>query len=363
MSPHEGDAPQPAPAALPSPGGPPLAGLTLDELRDVLVEMGEKPFRAKQVYQSVQQRGVIDPGEMTNLPTALRERMAATIRPATQLVETQASEDGTTKFLFQLADGKRIESVLIPEAGRNTVCVSSQVGCPIACVFCASGVAGLIRNLTVAEIAEQVLHVRAHLGERPSHIVMMGMGEPLLNIDNVIAAIRLWMDRDGLGFSPRRITVSTAGTPSKVDRLAESELGVNLAISLHASDDETRGRLVPGSPSGRTRGLIDAGARYARSTRRDVTVEYVLIAGENDAPHHADSLASLTAGRHIHVNLIPLNPVTHRPDLKAPSGIAATGFANRLRDYGVSVTLRTQRGEDIAAACGQLALERSLSEE
>ncbi|MDJ0523543.1 MAG: 23S rRNA (adenine(2503)-C(2))-methyltransferase RlmN [Planctomycetota bacterium] len=340
----------------------PLAGLTLDELRDRLVALGEPPYRAKQIFQAVQQRGVLDPREMTTLPLELRERLAEEISPATELVEVQTSEDGTTKFLFGLHDGKRIESVLIPEDGRNTICVSSQVGCPIRCVFCASGVEGLIRNLDVAEIAEQVLRVRAHLGERPSHIVMMGMGEPLLNIENVIAAIRLWTDKDGLGFSPRRITVSTAGTPSKVDRLAESGLGVHIAISLHAPDDETRARLVPGSPGGRTRALVEAGARYARKTGRDVTVEYVLMAGENDAPEHADALAALTAGRHIHVNLIPLNPVSHRPDLKAPSGLAATGFLRRLQQQGVSATLRTQRGEDIAAACGQLALERALED-
>jgi len=340
----------------------PLAHRSVGDLRDLLVGLGEAPYRAVQVYQAVQQRGLLDPQDMTTLPLALRERLACISHAATTLVEQQASMDGTTKFLFRLADGRRIESVLIPEDGRTTVCVSSQVGCPIRCVFCASGVEGLIRNLDTAEIVEQVLHVRALLGERPSHIVLMGMGEPLLNIENVVAAIRLWTDREGLGFSPRRITVSTAGTPSKVDRLAESGLGVNLAISLHAPDDVTRARLVPGSPGGRTKALVEAGARYARKTGRDVTVEYVLMAAENDAPEHAEALAALTAGRHIHVNLIPLNPVSHRPDLKAPSGLAARGFLRRLHEYGVSATLRTQRGEDIAAACGQLALERSLAD-
>ena len=340
----------------------PLAQLSVDKLRDLLVGMGEAPYRAKQVFQAVHQRGLLDPRDMTTLPLALRDRLAGVVRAATALVEQQESADGTTKFLFGLADGKRIESVLIPEDGRSTVCVSSQVGCPIRCVFCASGVEGLIRNLDTAEIVEQVLRVRVYLGERPSHIVLMGMGEPLLNIENVIAAIRCWTDREGLGFSPRRITLSTAGTPSKIDRLAESGLGVNLAISLHASDDATRARLVPGSPGGRTKALVEAGARYARKTGRDVTVEYVLMAGENDAPEHADALAALTADRHIHVNLIPLNPVSHRPDLKAPSGLAGRAFLRRLHEQGVSATLRTQRGEDIAAACGQLALERSLAD-
>ncbi len=338
----------------------PLSGMTVDALRDLLVGMGQPPYRAKQVFQSVQQRAELDPHGMTNLPLALREQLAGAARPALEVVEVQTSEDGTTKFLFQLEDGKRVESVLIPEGDRNTVCVSSQVGCPIRCVFCASGVKGLIRNLSTAEIAEQLLRVRAHLGERPTHVVIMGMGEPLLNLDALAAAIRLWIDRDGLGFSPRRITVSTAGTPSKVDRLIELELGVNLAISLHAPDDETRARLVPGSPKGRTAALIEAGTRFARKTGRDVTVEYVMIAGENDQPEHAQDLGRLLAGRHIHVNLIPLNPVAHEPELGSPSGNARRRFVDILREHRVPVTLRTQRGEDIDAACGQLALERSL---
>jgi len=339
-----------------------VAGLTLDDLREHLISMGEPPYRAKQIYQSVHQRGVLDPYAMTNLPLALRERLAATLRAATAQVEAEVSADGTTKFLFALEDGRHIESVLIPEAGRSTVCVSSQVGCPMGCVFCASGVGGLIRNLTAAEIVEQVLRVRVHLAARPSHIVMMGMGEPLLNLDNVVAAIQLWTDRAGQGFSPRRITVSTAGTPVMIDRLADQGACVNLAVSLHASDDATRRALIPGSPAGRTRALVEAAARYARRTGRDATIEYVLIADENDAPEQADQLAHLTCGRHIHINLIPLNPISHRPDLRAPSGTIANRFADRLRDQGVSVTLRTQRGEDIAAACGQLALERALQD-
>ncbi len=339
-----------------------LAALDLAALEALFTEWGEPRYRAAQVFDAVQAKGVLDPAAMTTLPAALRERLARETTIATRVVEAQASEDGTTKYLFELEDGKRVEAVLIPEGSRKTLCVSTQVGCPIRCVFCASGIAGLIRNLTVAEIHEQVLHVRHLLGERPSNIVVMGMGEPLLNLPNLVEAIKLWTHENGLHFSPRRITVSTAGTPSKVDRLAKLDLGVHLAISLHAADDEVRGKLVPGSPAGRTQDLIDAGARFARKTGRDVTVEYVLIAGENDTPDQAEKLGALVAGRHIHVNLIPLNPVTHRPDLHAPSGIAAKAFAQRLRDQGTSVTLRTQRGDDIAAACGQLALERSLAE-
>jgi 23S rRNA (adenine2503-C2)-methyltransferase len=228
-------------------------------------------------------------------------------------------------------------------------------------VFCASGVRGLIRNLTVAEIAEQVLRARARLGERPSNVVVMGMGEPLLNLKALAAAVRIWQDAAGMDFGARRVTVSTAGTAPLVDRLSEEDLGVHLAVSLHGPDDETRRRLVPTSPEGRVKDLVDAAARYARKSGRDATVEYVLIRGENDAPEHAEALAGLLVGRHIHVNLIPLNPVAHRPDLSAPASEAVNAFARRLEARGVFVRPRTQRGDDIHAACGQLALERSLS--
>jgi 23S rRNA (adenine2503-C2)-methyltransferase len=339
----------------------PLSGMSLDMLRDWMRANGEKPFRAAQVHRAVQVEGRLDPEDMTNLPIALRTRLAEAAPPATTIVEVQTSEDGTAKFLLALADGNRIESVLIPEGKRQTVCVSSQVGCPIGCIFCASGVGGVIRNLTTAEMVEQVLRVHAHIGQRPSNIVVMGMGEPMLNLPALADAIRAWTDPEGMGFSARRITVSTAGVPAKVDQLAEMGLGVNIAISLHAADDETRARLVPGSPAGRTQGLTEAAARYARKTGRDATVEYVLIAGFNDKLEHAGQLAALVKGRHIHVNLIPLNPVSHRPDLRAPSLATSRAFAARLEGAGASVTLRSQRGDDIAAACGQLALERALA--
>jgi len=333
-----------------------------EEVEALVATWGEPSFRAKQIFQAVQRDGVLDPDQITTLPLALRERMKERAAPAMKLVEVQTSKDRTRKYLFELADGKRIESVLIPEADRATVCISAQVGCPIACIFCASGVRGLIRNLTIAEIVEQLLHVAADLGSRPTNVVMMGMGEPLLNLKNVIAAIRLWTHDNGMNFSPRRITVSTAGTPAKIDQLAEAGLGVQLALSLHAPNDEVRAELVPGSPAGRVQALVDAAARFAYTTRRDATVEYVLIRDLNDRPEHARDLAHAIRGRHIHVNLIPLNPVGHRPDLLPPSGTAAEGFARYLKERGVSVTLRTQRGEDIDAACGQLALERSLTE-
>ncbi|MDJ0974759.1 MAG: 23S rRNA (adenine(2503)-C(2))-methyltransferase RlmN [Planctomycetota bacterium] len=340
-----------------------LAAQTLDDLTALFAEWGEKRFRAAQVFTAVQQKAIVDPLAITTLPMALRERLLEHFGPpATKVVEVEKSDDGTTKYLFELHDGKRVESVLIPEDGRNTVCVSSQVGCPIRCVFCASGVKGLIRNLDTAEIVEQLLRVTRDLGQRPSNVVMMGMGEPLLNFGPVTDAIRLWIDEKGLHFSPRRITVSTAGTVAKIKQLGETNLRVQLAISLHAATDETRAALVPGSPDGRVQQLVDAAAWYTRRTGRESTLEYVLIQGENDRLVHADALVDAIDGRPIHVNLIPLNPVRHRPDLKPPSGMASVAFADRLRGQGVSCTLRTQRGEDINAACGQLALERSLAE-
>lgn len=341
-----------------------LAGLSLDALRDLLVSWGEPPYRAKQVFEAIQAQGRLDPEALTTLPKALRTRLAHdAVLPATRLEEAQESADGTTKLLLALADGRRVETVIIPEGERRTVCVSTQVGCPIGCVFCASGVGGLVRNLETAEIVEQLLHAMTHLGARPSHIVVMGMGEPLLNLRNLAPAIRLWTHEQGLRLSPRRITVSTASTQALVERLLEEDLRVELAVSLHAADDETRTRLIPSSRPGRVRELIDAAAAYAAGSRRDATVEYVLIDGENDRPEHAQALAALLDRRHVHVNLIPLNPVAHRPDLKAPSGVVAQAFARRLKEAGVSVTLRSQRGEDIEAACGQLALKRALGKD
>lgn len=341
----------------------PLTELSLADLQELFTEWGEKRFRAAQVYAAVHARTILDPLEITTLSLPLRERMVAHFgAPATKTVEVESSDDGTKKYLFELHDGKRVEAVLIPEGERNTVCVSSQVGCPIRCVFCASGVKGLVRNLSVAEIVEQLYRVTQDLGQRPTNIVMMGMGEPLLNFDAVTGAIAFWLDEAGQHYSPRRITVSTAGTASRIYKLGKTELGVHLAISLHGSDDETRAQLVPGSPAGRVEELIDAAAWYARHTGRDATVEYVLIAGANDQPRHAEALASAIRGRHVHVNLIPLNPVKHEPQLKPPSGTVSMSFAGRLREHRVSCTLRTQRGEDINAACGQLALERSLTE-
>ena len=339
----------------------PLAGLLPETLTETMAVWGEPPYRARQLFHAVHANACLDAQRMTTLPEPTRRRIAKTFAlPCITPEEDHRSPDGTTKLLFRLSDDRRVESVLIPERNRLTLCVSTQVGCPVACVFCASGVGGLVRNLEAAEIVEQVLHAVARIGRRPSNLVLMGMGEPLLNFEAVERALRLWTHPQGQHFSPRRITVSSALTPVRIDRLAATGLGVNLAVSLHAPNDQVRATLVPGSPPGRTHELVDAAARYAHTTGRDATVEYVLIEGHNDAPEHARELAHLVAGRHIHVNLIPLNPVAHRPDLRAPTRAACQEFTKSVRAGGASVTLRTQRGDDIAAACGQLALERAL---
>lgn len=339
-----------------------LSAVSLHDLDALFAGWGEPRYRAQQVFEAVQRRGVLDPMEMTTLPRGLRARLAEAVEPpATALEEAQESADGTAKLLLGLrSDGRRVETVIIPEDERRTVCVSTQVGCPIGCIFCASGVDGLVRNLTTPEIVEQVLHAVRQLGGRPSHVVVMGMGEPLLNLRGLEPALRLWIAKAGLGFSPRRITVSTASTATLVDRLADTGLRVNLAVSLHGADDVTRSRLVPTNRPGQVATLVDAAVRYARRTGRDATVEYVLIEGENDRPEDAEALARLLAGRHVHLNLIPLNPVDHRPLLRAPSGRGAQAFARRVERAGASVTLRSRRGDDIDAACGQLALKRTL---
>ena len=340
---------------------PPLAALSIADLAVLVAELGAPSYRSRQVYAAVNRRAALVPAEVPVLPRGLVVRLAAATGPAaTAVAEEQVSADGTTKLLLGLADGRRVETVWIPEGGRRTICVSTQVGCPIGCAFCASGVGGLVRNLAAVEIVEQVLQAIRSRRARPTHLVVMGMGEPLLNLEALAEAVRRWRDPEGLGLSPRRITVSTAATGALVDRLLEEDLGVALAVSLHGPTDETRARLVPTSRPGRVEELVEAATRYARESGRDATVEYVLVAGENDGPADADALVRLLRGRHLHANLIPLNPVGHRPDLAAPSGLEARAFLHRLEAGGLSATLRTRRGADIRAACGQLALERAI---
>lgn len=333
-----------------------LTGLTPEELAALVAELGEPSYRAKQIFRWVQAKGAASYEAMTDLPLRLRERLAERMPVrSSREVERHASDDGTSKLLLELHDGERIECVLIPEGERATGCVSSQAGCGVGCVFCASGVEGVVRNLEAAEIVEQVHWLCDLAGQRLTNLVMMGMGEPLHNTPALVSALRLMQHPDGLDLGARRITVSTSGPKRGFEQLLESGLRVKLAISLHAPRDGLRKELVPRGDTGSVEELMEMADRWFEATHRDVTFEYVLLDGINDSDGDAKALAAL-CGRHRNVNVIPMNPVSFAPKLKAPPNDRVERFAAILRKAGVVVHLRRQRGDDVAAACGQLAL-------
>lgn len=342
---------------------PCIHSLTEVQLGALLTGWGERPFRTKQILKWVYTKRASSWEMMTDLSKALRDKLEATVAlSCLREKQTQVSQDGQTiKFLFELHDGKLVESVLIYAPDRRTVCVSSQVGCPARCAFCASGQQGLIRNLSAAEIFEQVLAIDRILyakEERVSHVVFMGMGEPFENYDAVLQAIRLINSADHLGISQRRITVSTVGVIEGIRRFTEEGLSVNLVLSLHAPNQHIRKKIIPYARKYPLEEVIEAMLAYTRQTRRDITYEYTLLKGVNDAPEHAQELASLLKGQSCSVNLIPYNPVVgvhlHRPDTEA-----IDRFADILNAGGVVATQRYTKGKDIAAACGQLALKTS----
>jgi 23S rRNA (adenine2503-C2)-methyltransferase len=335
-----------------------LAGLDYGEVEALVRELGEPPYRADQLFEWVQQRGAETWDAMTNVPRQLREALAARLPVrCTRVVGESASGDGTSKLLVGLADGESVECVLIPEDDRRTACVSTQVGCGVGCVFCASGAEGVTRNLSAAEIVEQVLLARARAGGRLTNLVVMGMGEPLHNVAALAKALRIVQDPRGIDMGARRITVSTAGPRKGFEEMLATGLKVQLAISLHAATDDLRRKLVPRGGTGTIAELRSMAERWFEATGRDVTYEYVLLAGINDREEDARALAAL-AGAHRNVNLIPMNPVPFAPDLKAPSKAACARFAAVLEGRGVVVHLRRQRGDDVAAACGQLRLHK-----
>jgi 23S rRNA (adenine2503-C2)-methyltransferase len=293
---------------------------------------------------------------MTDLPTALRRELAGEFCIwTTSVVRHRRDPDGTEKLLLELADGQRIESVLLREGDRRTVCISSQVGCAMGCVFCASGLDGVIRNLTAGEIIEQLVRLTELLpaGERISHVVVMGMGEPLANLDSLLPALAEAEARDGFGISQRRITISTVGLPAAIDRLAAACPRYHLAVSLHAADDLLRTRIVPVNRSTGLAAVLAAADRYWIASGRRLTFEYVLLGGLNDAPEQAESLAELLAGRPALVNVIPYNPVAGLP-YREPSAAARERFVERLERRGINVQIRRRKGAKIDAACGQL---------
>lgn len=333
-----------------------LYALDEDALADLLAGWGEKRFRAKQIRSWLYDKGATTVDEMTDLPKALRARLAdeTTLGTLTQVVE-QASDDGTRKRLYRLHDGRMVESVLMPyRDGRRTACISSQAGCAMGCVFCATGQMGFQRHLTDTEIVEQAVRFSRELqvvGERLSNVVLMGMGEPFHNYDAVLVAIRRLMSELGIG--ARHITVSTVGLAPQIRRFADEGLQVTLAVSLHENDDAARSALLPINKRWNIDAVLDACRYYAEQTNRRITFEWALIAGENDDEGTAQRLAARLKGLPCHVNVIPLNPTRDYGGGPSESN-AVDRFVETLQARGVPATVRVRRGIDIDAGCGQL---------
>lgn len=339
---------------------------SLSELKDWCAEAGEKPFRANQIIEWLFEKKTVDIALMTNLGLSLREKLAGAFDVGLLgLKQVQESQDKETiKFLWQLSDSKLVESVLIMSNERRTVCVSSQVGCPARCAFCASGKQGLYRNLETYEIVAQVYQIDRWLqekGERVSHIVYMGMGEPFRNYDNVVKSIRFLIDPMMMGISQRRITVSTVGVVEGVRQFATEGLKVNLVLSLHAPNQRIRQKIIPYARQYPIENVLESMYDYAAVTHRDPTFEYILIANINDAPEDAEELGRLLKGKQCSVNLIPYNPVAGLR-LEKPTAQAIGTFRRTLDKYNVVNTCRYTKGDDIAAACGQLAMQESVEE-
>jgi 23S rRNA (adenine2503-C2)-methyltransferase len=326
------------------------------QLRTFLRERGEPTFRLSQIRRWLFQRRAGEWSEMTDLPQPLRAALAEAFTLwSTQVVRHTRAEDGTEKLLLQLAGGGQIECVLLRDETRRTICISTQVGCGMGCVFCASGLDGVERNLSRGEIVEQMLQLARLLGpeERLSHIVVMGMGEPLANLDALLPALGEAHREDGLGISARRITISTVGLPAAIRRLARHDPHYRLAVSLHAPNDELRNEIVPVNAKIGLEEILRASDDYFDASGRQLTFEYVLLAGLNDGPQHARELAGLLKHREAILNVIPYNPVQGLP-FGTPSTRAQRAFRRILEDAGVAVRFRHRKGDKIDAACGQL---------
>lgn len=329
-----------------------LLGLDRAELCSLCEELGHSAFRGRQIADWLYKKGIHGIAEMTNLPSQLREQLTYTCTlTRAETIRQSVSSDGTCKYLLRLADDETIESVLLPYPDRLSVCISTQVGCPAGCLFCATAECGFIRNLTPGEIIDQVLTLQEKAGKRVTHVVLMGMGEPLLNYHSVVKALGLLNDE--IGISMRRTTLSTVGITPTIRDLAKLDLQLTLAISLHAPNDELRNSLMPITSRYPLNELIQACRDYADSTSRRLTFEYLLIAGINDTVEQAKQLAGLLKGILGHVNLIPYNQIAGKPYRK-PNTASIRKFREILEDYGLEVTQRFERGQDVSAACGQL---------
>lgn len=342
---------------------PDLIGMQREELSAFAASLGEKPFRGKQLFQWIYGRGATDFMEMTNLASGLRERLRATATIASlELVQRQISgRRDAEKFLFRLADGLTIESVLMREGNRHTLCISSQVGCPVDCKFCATGKMGLLRNLSAGEIVNQVLSVRRLSGQPLTNVVVMGMGEPMLNYEALLKACYLMSDEEGPNLAQRHIVISTSGLIPKIRRYTDEGHKFRLAISLNATTDEVRTRLMPLNRKYPIGDLLAAAKDYASACKQPVTFEYVLLAGVNDSLEDAERLKNLVRGIPCKINLIPYNAIDE--NFQRPAYQRLEAFYRRLQDLRAPVTLRWSKGGDIAAACGQLRTkaEKSLS--
>jgi 23S rRNA (adenine2503-C2)-methyltransferase len=360
-----------------------------EEWHEAMQKLGEKPFRAEQVFRWIHERGVLDPDQMTDLAKPLRERLKADgFAPPAKVDTVHTAADGTRKLVLELAQGARVECVIIPmtdlasdadasaapeddeddgdetapEKTRITLCISTQYGCAMGCVFCASGQAGLQRGLSASEIVAQVLISKRYLAphEELKNLVFMGMGEPLHHYDETARAIRLLTHPKARGMSPRRITVSTVGLVPGIARLGADFGGkVGLAVSLHAPNDDIRDRIMPMNRKFPIVELMRALREYPLPQRRRITIEYTLMDGVNDGPNEARELVQLLRGLRVKVNLIPMNPIS-ASELKAPSGARVAAFQRILSEAGVSCFVRTRRGDEVSAACGQLAIADDL---
>ncbi len=332
-----------------------IKSLYQEELKEKMSSLGEKPFKGKQLFEWLHKKTAKSYGEMTNLSQSLRQRLEE-MEPLTPLepVEVQTSAlDGTRKYLFRLGDGHVIESVWMKYHHGNSVCISSQVGCRMGCRFCASTIGGLTRNLTASEMLDQVYRIQELTGERVSNVVVMGTGEPLDNYDNLLRFLRILSDEAGQNISQRNITVSTCGIVPMIRRMADEKLGITLALSLHAPNDEKRRELMPIAYKYSLAEVIPACADYFAKTGRRLTFEYSLVGGKNDSEEDARELSRLIGDLNCHVNLIPVNPIKERNFVQSDKKVIEK-FKNKLEKYRINVTIRREMGRDIDGACGQL---------